>query len=198
MPGLIADEVNVKAVTLLDPADTAAREVPVSERLTANPRALGPRLGADVQKVIKASKAGDWYVDLAGRVVCGGITLQAGEYVLETVMAEGADVTSAILPGGGFIMLNTHMTPDLTAEGLARDVIRVVQQARRAADLDVSDRITLTIAATPAAQAAVRAHEQLIAKETLATSVVLLEPDALDVDPAPVGDNETVRVRIDR
>jgi isoleucyl-tRNA synthetase len=196
--GLITDEVNVKAVTLLDPADTASREVPVSERLTANPRALGPRLGPDVQKVIKASKAGDWYLDPAGQVICGGIMLQAGEYVLETVVAEGAEVTSAMLPGGGFIMLNTHMTPELTAEGLARDVIRVVQQARRAADLDVSDRIALTIAATPAAQAAIRAHEQLIATETLATSVLLLEPDALDVDPAQVGDNETVRVRIDR
>jgi isoleucyl-tRNA synthetase len=90
------------------------------------------------------------------------------------------------------------MTPELTAEGLARDLIRVVQQARRAADLDVSDRIALTIAATPAAQAAIHAHEQLIATETLATSVVLLESDALDVDPAQVGDNETVRVRIDR
>jgi isoleucyl-tRNA synthetase len=196
--GLIADEVNVKAVTLLDPADTASREVPVCERLTANPRALGPRLGPDVQKVIKASKAGDWYLDPTGRVICGGITLQAGEYVLETVVAEGAEVTSAMLPGGGFIMLNTQMTPELTAEGLARDLIRVVQQARRAADLDVSHRIALTIAATPAAQAAVRAHEQLIATETLAASVVLLEPDALDTDPAQVGDNQTVRVRIDR
>ena len=70
---LIADEVNVKDVTLLDPADAAAREVPVSERLTVNPRSVGPRLGPDVQKVIKASKSGDWFVDTSGQVTCAGV-----------------------------------------------------------------------------------------------------------------------------
>jgi isoleucyl-tRNA synthetase len=195
--GLIADEVNVKDVTLLDPADAASREVPVSERLTVNPRALGPRLGPDVQKVIKASKTGDWFEDSAGRVTCGGFVLEPGEYVLETVVAEGTDATSAMLPGGGFILLNTHMTPELTAEGLARDVIRVVQQARRAADLDVSDRIALSIAATAAAQAAIRTHKRLIGTETLATSIELLTPDALDTeDAAQVGQDETIRVQI--
>ena len=56
---LIADEVNVREVTLLDPADAAARQVSVSQRLTVNPRVLGPRLGPDVQQVIQASKSGD-------------------------------------------------------------------------------------------------------------------------------------------
>ena len=60
-------------------------------------------------------------------------------------MADGAGAT-ATLPGGGFILLDTAVTPELAAEGLARDVIRAVQQARRTAGLDVSDRIGLTIA----------------------------------------------------
>jgi isoleucyl-tRNA synthetase len=154
-----------------------------------------------VQKVIKASKSGDWFVDTSGQVTCAGVELRPGEYTLETVVADGADATSAMLPGGGFILLNTRITPELSAEGLARDVIRVVQQARRDAGLDVSDRISLSIAATPAAQAAVRVHQQLIGNETLATAFELLPPDALDHDasagaPAQVGDNETIRVRI--
>jgi isoleucyl-tRNA synthetase len=198
---LIADEVNVKNVTLLDPADAASKQVPVTERLSVNPRALGPRLGPNVQKVIKASRAGDWFVDETGQVTCGGVELLPGEYALETVVAEGADATSAMLPGGGFILLNTHMTPELAAEGLARDVIRVVQQARRSADLDVSDRIDLTIAATPVAAEAIRTHEQLIANETLATKIGLLSPDVLDSTPdlgelSQVGDGEAIRVRI--
>ena len=53
-------------------------------------------------------------------------------------------------------MLDTAVTPELAAEGLARDVIRAVQQARRTAGLDVSDRIWLVLAGTPAAQAAMR------------------------------------------
>ncbi len=76
-----------------------------------------------------------------------------------------------MLPGGGFIVLDTAVTPALAAEGLARDVMRAVQQARRAAGLDVSDRISLVIAGSPAAQQAMRAHQELIARETLATAV---------------------------
>ena len=51
----------------------------------------------------------------------------------------------AFLDGGGFVVLDTVTTPELEAEGLARDVVRAVQQARRDADLDVSDRIALTL-----------------------------------------------------
>ncbi|MGH3405728.1 MAG: isoleucine--tRNA ligase [Streptosporangiaceae bacterium] len=197
---LIADEVNVREVTLLDVADAAAQQIQVSQRLTVNARAAGPRLGRDVQAVIRASKSGDWSVDTLGLVTVGGVKLEAGEYTIDTVVADGAGAT-ATLPGGGFIVLDTAVTPELAAEGLARDVIRAVQQARRTAGLDVADRIALTIAATPAAQAAMRAHQELIARETLATRLELADAAALDGDPAagepvPVGDGESVRVRV--
>jgi len=76
-----------------------------------------------------------------------------------------------------------------------------VQQARRSAGLDVSDRIRLVIAGSPAAREAMRAHEQLIARETLATSVQLAAAADLDGDPAagqpvPVGDGESVRIAL--
>ncbi len=67
------------------------------------------------------------------------------------------------------MVLDTAVTPELAAEGLARDLIRVVQQARRDADLDVSDRIALIVAAAPAVVAAVEAHRDFVAGETLAT-----------------------------
>ncbi|HLX51642.1 MAG TPA: isoleucine--tRNA ligase [Streptosporangiaceae bacterium] len=193
---LIADEVNVREVILLDPADAEAREVKVCQRLTVNPRAAGPRLGADVQKVIRASKSGDWSVSASGTVVSGGIELQAGEYELVTEVSQDAGATTAMLPGGGFILLDTSVTPELAAEGLARDVVRAVQQARRAAGLGVSDRISLAVAATATAQEAIRTHQKLIATETLATSVELLDPAGLDADPQIVGDNEAIRIRI--
>jgi isoleucyl-tRNA synthetase len=197
---LIADEVNVREVTLLDLADAAAQQVGISQRLTVNARAAGPRLGRDVQAAIRASKSGDWSVDSSGVVTSGGFELKPGEFTLETAVADGAGA-SAVLPGGGFILLDTAVTPELAAEGLARDVVRAVQQARRAAGLGVSDRISLAIAATPAAQQAVRAHQQLITGETLATALELAGPGALDQDPlagppTPVGDGESVRVRL--
>jgi isoleucyl-tRNA synthetase len=197
---LIADEVNVREVTLLDVADAEAQRIQVSQRLTVNARAAGPRLGRDVQAAIRASKSGDWSLTSAGLVTCGGIELEPHEFTVETVVDDSAGAT-ATLPGGGFIVLDTAVTPELAAEGLARDVIRVVQQARRTAGLDVSDRIGLVLAGTPAAQAAMRAHQPLIARETLASSVELGPAAALDDDPragepAQVGDGESVRVRL--
>jgi isoleucyl-tRNA synthetase len=197
---LIADEVNVREVTLLDVADAEAQRIRVSQRLTVNARAAGPRLGQDVQAAIRASKSGDWSLTSAGLVTCGGIELEPHEFTVETVVDDSTGAT-ATLPGGGFIVLDTAVTPELAAEGLARDVIRVVQQARRTAGLDVSDRIGLVLAGTPAAQAAMRAHQQLIARETLASSVELGPAAALDDDPqagepAQVGDGESVRVRL--
>jgi isoleucyl-tRNA synthetase len=197
---LIADEVNVREVTLLDVADAAAQRIHVSRRLTVNARAAGPRLGGQVQAVIRSSKSGDWSVNSLGATTCGGVELEPGEFTVETVVADGAGAT-VTLPGGGFILLDTSVTPELAAEGLARDVVRAVQQARRAAGLEVSDRISLTVAGSPAAREAIRAHQQLIANETLATAIELVEAAALDGDqlagqPTPVGDDQFVRIRL--
>ncbi len=199
---IVADEVNVKSVRLLDADAPEAATYGVSEKLTVNARAAGPRLGRDVQTAIKGSKSGDWSVAEDGTVTAGGLVLEEGEYALETV-AGTADDSSAtgMLPGGGFVVLDTAVTPDLAAEGLARDLVRAVQQARRDADLEVSDRIQLTIAGAEGVQAAARAHEHLIARETLATSyeVVAMATGTYDVlAEATVGDGEPAQVALRR
>ena len=145
---------------------TASRR---SSRSTPAPPARGS--GKDVQQAIKGSKSGDWSVAEDGTVTAGGLALVEGEYTLETVAGSADDTTAVgVLPTGGFVVLDTAVTPELAAEGLARDLVRAVQQARRDAGLDVSDRIALTVAGSDAVQAAARTHEQLITAETLATS----------------------------
>ncbi len=199
---LVADEVNVKSVEFT--ADLAG----YCERvLTVVPRLLGPRLGGQVQQVIRAVKAGDWSVS-DGVVTAGGVALHEGEYELKQVAAD-AD-RSAPLPEG-VVVLDTEVTPELAAEGLARDVVRVVQQARREAGLDVSDRIALTVAAGPDVSAAVEAHRDFVAAETLAVSVTLTSADWGPLRQAArpgaagagafegeVGDGEQVRVTVAR
>jgi isoleucyl-tRNA synthetase len=186
---LLADEVNVKDVQLS--ADLTAYSQQV---LTVVPRALGPRLGKQVQVVIKAVKAGDWEL-VDGAPVAAGVTLQEGEYELKLVAADAEN--SAPLPAGrGVVLLDTEVTAELAAEGLARDLIRVVQQARRDADLDVSDRIALRIAAAPAVAAAVEVHRDFVAAETLATSLSLDE--SVTGFSGEVGDGETVTVAVTR
>ena len=170
---IVADELNVKSVRLLDDQHPDAASYGVSRRLTVNARAAGPRLGKDVQTAIKASKSGDWSVGEDGTVTAGGLVLQDGEYTLETVAGGGEDSATGMLPRGGFVVLDTALTPELEAEGVARDLVRAVQQARRDAGLEVSDRIALTIVARSDVADAARAHQDLIAAETLATSLAV-------------------------
>ena len=112
-------------------------------------------------------------------MVAGGIALLEGEYTLQTVVAD-ADPDDqravAMLPGGGFVILDCAVTPELAAEGLARDVVRAVQQARRDAGLEVSDRIALTLGGDDVVRAAVETHAELITAETLAGSLETLGP----------------------
>jgi isoleucyl-tRNA synthetase len=198
---IVADEVNVRDVRLVPVAEVGG----VSQRLTVNARAAGPRLGKEVQTVIKGSKSGDWSVGADGVVTSGGIALQDGEFTLETVVEDAGDVAraTAAMPAGGYVVLDTTRTPELDAEGLARDVVRVVQQARRDAGLDISDRIRLTVAAEPAVWEAVVAHQQFVMSETLAVqfgSAGSLDalPPGEDVLEATAGDGLVVRVKVER
>jgi isoleucyl-tRNA synthetase len=184
---IVADELNVKSVRLLDVATDEAHAYGVSQKLTVNARAAGPRLGKDVQLAIKGSKSGDWSVGEDGTVTAGGLTLVDGEFSLETVAADtGADTATGVLPGGGFVVLDTALTPELEAEGVARDLVRAVQQARREAGLDVSDRITLSVGGPAAVLAAARTHATLLAQETLATKVSYADAPDIAVEVARV------------
>ncbi|KTR20117.1 DUF5915 domain-containing protein, partial [Curtobacterium citreum] len=130
-------------------------------------------------------------------VTVGGVDLVEGEYTLDLTVADDS-VAVAFLDGGGFVVLDTVTTPELEAEGLARDVVRAVQQARRDADLDVSDRIALTLRVSTEAEAAVRMHEQLIAAETLSTSVTVTPTTFAPGAGSAVGDAATVSVEVAR
>ena len=177
---ILRAEVNVREVVLTEVDQVDA---PVSQKLTVNARAAGPRLGRDVQAVIKASKTGDWSVSASGAVVAGGIELQEGEYALETTLAEAANgaQASGLLPGGGFVVLDLELTPELEREGIARDVIRTIQQSRRDAALDITDHIHLQLTANPTTLTALEEHRETLLKETLADQLTLTEGTTLTV-----------------
>ena len=171
---LLADELNVKAIELVELDESSAQKFGVVKQLTVNSRVAGPRLGANVQHVIRGAKSGAWEL-VNGKVVVDGVELLEEEYELTLV----ADLTAgdntnliAILPSGGFVLLDGLVTPDLEREGVARDLIRSIQQARKDAGLDVSDRIKLTVLADDVVLAAVAAHEELVKSETLTLELV--------------------------
>ncbi|WP_144836221.1 isoleucine--tRNA ligase [Kocuria rosea] len=190
---IVADELNLKSVTLLDAGQASAEQFGISQQLKVNARAAGPRLGKGVQAVIKAAKSGDWSTAEDGTVTAGGTALQEGEYELETVVAQDAAAGSravAVLPGGGFLVLDTELTPELEAEGTARDMVRAIQQARKDAALQVSDRIRTVVTADERTVAALEANRGLVAGETLSAELELRvgEPAvAVSVVGAPTG-----------
>jgi isoleucyl-tRNA synthetase len=190
---ILRDELNVKDVLVEPLRDDSLGSYGVSRRLQVNARALGPRIGRDVQRVIQAAKAGDW-AETADGVVAGGVGLEPGEFELVLESADD-EVAVAFLAGGAFLVLDTALTPELEAEGIARDVVRAVQQARRDAGLDVSDRISLALGGDADVVAAVETHRALIEGETLAT---LSGTPAGGAPSARVGDDRTVTIEVAR
>ncbi|MFD2422539.1 isoleucine--tRNA ligase [Amycolatopsis pigmentata] len=185
---IIADEVNVKAVELT--TDVAAHG---GFEVVVNARAAGPRLGRDVQKVIKAVKAGEWSTSPEGAVVAAGIELVDGEYERRLV-AKDSGAAAELPDSSGLVLLDTEVTAELAGEGLARDLVRVIQQARRDAKLDVADRIELVVDLPEDVVTAVRPHEEFICRETLAVS--LQYRDIPDGFGGTVGDGVKVTVGV--
>ncbi len=174
---IIADEVNVKKVDLTTDVDVHGRF-----ELVVNARAAGPRLGKDVQTVIKAVKAGDWSEDAEGVVTAAGITLLPEEFTQRLVAAEPE--STAALPGNiGLVVLDSVVTAELEAEGWARDLIRELQDARKSLGLDVSDRIEVILGVSDDHREWAQTHREMIAGEILAVSLELGDPgaDAVDV-----------------
>ena len=185
---LIADEVNVKQVVLATDVASVATSV-----LQVVPAALGPRLGGQTQQVIKAVKTGDWHHD-GDNIVAAGFVLEPGEFSLKLVATEGG--ASTVLAGGrGVVVLDCELTPELVAEGTARDLVRLVQQARRDAGLEVSDRIELSVWTSPRIIEALEPHVAFMCAETLAVSLTW-GTDAASQELAGELDGEPALVRV--
>jgi isoleucyl-tRNA synthetase len=146
-------------------------------RAKPNFKVLGPRLGARVKDVAAALDGLD--PDVVASLAAGGsVTLDLPP---EAVVLSPADVdlTQETLEGWGVaaeggitVALELELTPELRREGLARELVRVVQDARKAADLEVSDRIALGVAAEGVIAEALSEHSAWVAGETLAAELV--------------------------
>jgi isoleucyl-tRNA synthetase len=187
---LIADELNVKSVELTDDIARYGRF-----ELTVNARVAGPRLGKDVQAAIKAVKAGEGVVNPDGTLTAGSVVLQPGEFSSRLVAADApADedrATAALPEGAGLVVLDCTVTPELEAEGWAKDRIRELQELRKSTGLDISDRISVVMSVPPQRQDWAERHRELIAGEILATSFEFGDPGE---SAAEIGDG--VRVAI--
>jgi isoleucyl-tRNA synthetase len=181
---LIADELNVKEVELTGDIDTYGRF-----ELTVNARVAGPRRGKDVQAAIRAVKAGEGVVNADGTLTAGPALLQPDEYSSKLVAAD-PEYTAPLPGGAGLVVLDATVTPELEAEGWAKDRIRELQELRKSTGLEVSDRISVVMSVPSQRADWASTHRDLIAGEILATSFEFGEP----ADGVEIGDG--VRVAI--
>ncbi|HLS03222.1 MAG TPA: DUF5915 domain-containing protein, partial [Actinomycetales bacterium] len=170
-----------KEVDVLVLDEDSYGDLGVEKRLAVNARAAGPRLGKDVQTVIRAAKAGDWGIkpgvgeNGADHAMVGGIELLPNEFTTTLAVADrdSEEFGATTLPSGGIVLLDLAIDDELLAEGHARDVVRAVQDERKAAGLDVGDRIRAWVEVPGDQAAGVEAHRDFIAAETLAVELTV-------------------------
>jgi isoleucyl-tRNA synthetase len=175
---VVGDELNVKSLRFVDEADELG-----SYDLKPNYRSLGPRFGKLMPQVAAAIEALDAdHVAVAlreGRTV--GVNVDGHDHELTAedlfVGLQPLDGFQVEREGGHAVALDLAMDDELRREGWAREVVRAIQNARKEAGLEVSDRIALRLGGAPEILDAVREHEALVAAEVLA---VELSYDAAD------------------
>ena len=184
---LIASEVNVKSVVFAAPEHSG---LSVRTELALNPRAFDPAVRKLTSQLFKAQKSGEWEV-VDGECRFASVELDGKPLVLTGDMfsvstsvdaAEGQ--VADVLASGTFVVLDTELTPELEAEGYARDVVRAVQDERKNAGLHIADRIDLSLTVPSDHVADVEAWRDMIAAETLALSLTVEAGDKLAVSVA--------------
>jgi isoleucyl-tRNA synthetase len=175
----ITEELNVSALATLSEVGGSL----VDTTAKANFRTLGKRFGKGVQAVAKAVAEADAAALSAGlregtaSVTVDGepVSLAPDEVIITETPREGWSVAS---DSGATVALDLEITPELRLAGLARDAIRLMQEARKNSGLDVADRIAVRWMSTaPATAEALTEHKPLISDEVLATDFAPGEAD---------------------
>ena len=191
---LVADEVNVKSVSL-----SAEIERFASFKVQVNARSVGKRLGKKTQEVIAAAKAGRWKQVAPGTVEVAGESLSGDDFQLLLEPRPGV-VCQPLGSNDAIVILDVAIDEGLASEGVARDVVRAVQQARREAGLHVSDRIRVALELPEDWRASAERFRAYIAEQTLATELALgaPSPDAGFTTHTAEVSGESLRVALRR
>jgi isoleucyl-tRNA synthetase len=160
---LMTDELNVKEIRFADSLEGVAEYT-----LTIDFKVAGKRLGGKMKEVGAAAKSGNWRRD-GDQIIVGDELMRADEYNLQLkpLVAKGAQRLSS---NDALVVLDLTITPELEAEGRARDLVRMIQQARKDAGLHVADRIMLGLDVPDNFKSALATHGDFIAAQTLATT----------------------------
>ncbi|MCX6019309.1 MAG: class I tRNA ligase family protein [Chloroflexi bacterium] len=165
---ILCDELNIKDITFAERAEEL-----VSYKVLPDLKKLGKKLGQDLPRVRNGLAALDpafvaAEVQAGRAITVDGIALAADEIIVQAQPRPGLVVAGE---AGIVVALDTELTEELISEGLAREAVRRINDARKAASFDVSDRIETYYHATPRLATAIQLYENYVKNETL--SVIL-------------------------
>jgi isoleucyl-tRNA synthetase len=172
----VLDELNVKALEVLSDESEM-----VERTLYPLLPVIGPRHGQAVGAIMAAVRAGTWRVLDDGRAEVGGLVLASDEFQLTARARPGHEVAEE---GDLLVALDTKLSPELEAEGLAREVAHRLQTMRRAAGFEISDRVQASVEGDAALVARLEPFRDWLAQEILATELRLGPGAALDAPGA--------------
>jgi isoleucyl-tRNA synthetase len=185
----ILEELNVKTLEFI------ARDAShMSYRIKPNLPRIGKQYGKQIPAIRAALEAADGAEiaakaerdeDIFVELEAGTITLTGEDLLIETSATEGF----ACAEDGGYLTeLDTALSDELIDEGIARELVRSVQDARKQAGLEVSDRIVLGISGSAAVEKALETHRDYVMSETLATEWAIGQQDPLYAAERDLGD----------
>jgi isoleucyl-tRNA synthetase len=174
---IVADELNVKTIEYITNLESVVRY-----KILPNNKLLGPKYGANFRQVSELLRGQDPY-QLAAKVAAGEpitlelngetVSLTSEEILVSTESMEGLAVAADKLVT---VAIDTTLTPELIAEGLAREIVRRIQTQRKNADFNIEDRITTWYAADDEMAKVFTDWSEYIQSETLTTKLVAGEP----------------------
>ena len=178
-------EVNVKHVQFTE-------AVPAPQILRPLPKLLGPRLGPAMQRVLREAKAGSFVVNADGTVTVAGEVLAQGEFELRRQVNTR---NSAVVQDRWYVSLDTTVTVDLDAEGFVRDVVHLIREERKKAELDPMEPVDVRLIVPQHRQDLATTRAAHIGRETRARSldVVPSSSEGLRVHLLLIGPNGSVR-----
>ena len=168
----ILDEVNAKKIILDKDTDSL-----FNLKVKINLRKMGPKLGKKINDYVLAAKNDNWVINNDKTLSIIDMTLDPDEYIIEKESKFGTD-NREINNGNLIVSLNLNINKDLEIEGIARDILRAIQNTRKEKNFDVSDKIICKISGNNEIREAIEIHENYIKDNSLSDRLIFGEVES--------------------
>ena len=178
---IIAEEVNVKEIKIVEEISQFAEN-----KLQINFKKIGAKFGAKIKEITNAIKEGDWQKINDKTIKIAGVELVDDDFELKLTTKNIDEKKSAILPLASndyLVLLSIEITKELEDEGIARDIVRAIQQNRKDANLEITNHISLEIfSSNQRILEVAHSFENYIKHQVLAENIKILQQKIINAD----------------